>query len=374
MSAMPLTMYGMRVSGHAARTRSYFIKAGIPFCERAPSTAHYLGTVVPLAGGKSTMPTIEFPDGRVIRDSAAIVDHFEAETGHRFSPATPKQRIVSRLVDLFGQEGMLRPGMHYRWNFDAENLAYLESQTRRILPAGVDTDAMIRLAHDRTRSATRRFGVNPDTRDAVESLFADQLAAFDRHFAHCPYLLGGRPCIGDFGLMIMLHPHLGRDPMPLSLMHANGMAVLRWTERMNQHGADFTEFEGWDEAYLPDDEIPDTLIDLLRVMAEDFVPETLAAAEAINAWIEAQDTLEAGTPFERGVGFGEFELRGRTISALAQPYRFWRLKFVQDEYAALSAEDRGTVDALLEACGMAPSLGPRLTREIGRRDNLEVWL
>lgn len=52
----PLTMYGMKVSGHTARTRSYFIKAGIPFCERSPSIQHYLTHIVPLAGGKSTMP------------------------------------------------------------------------------------------------------------------------------------------------------------------------------------------------------------------------------------------------------------------------------------------------------------------------------
>jgi len=67
-----VTLYGMKVSGHTARTRSYFIKADIPFCERAPSTQHYLTNVVPLAGGKSTMPTVELPDGRVIRDSAAL--------------------------------------------------------------------------------------------------------------------------------------------------------------------------------------------------------------------------------------------------------------------------------------------------------------
>lgn len=96
----PVTMYGMRVSGHTARTRSYFIKAGIPFCERAPSTRHYLTNVVPWAGGKSTMPTVEFPDGRVIRDSAAIVEHFEEQTGHTFSPATPEQRFFSRLVSV----------------------------------------------------------------------------------------------------------------------------------------------------------------------------------------------------------------------------------------------------------------------------------
>lgn len=369
----PVTLYGIKVSGHTARTRSYFIKADIPFCERAPSTEHYMTRVVPLAGAR-TMPTIECADGRVIRDSAAIVDHFEETSGHTFSPPTPKQRFFSRLVDEVGGEGLLRPAMHYRWNFDDENLEFLQFQTRKMLPPGVDADAIIKAAHDRPRSATRKFGVNPDTYDVVESLYADQLAAFDRHFSEYPYLLGGRPCIGDFGMMVMLHPHLGRDPKPLSLMQKHGMNVLRWTERMNQRDADFVEFPGWEETYLDNDDIPATLIDLLRVMAEDFVPETLAAAETINAWLDEQGEIEPGTPFERGVGFAEFELRGKTISAMAQPYRFWRLKLAQDEYAAMNADDQQAVDEILESCHMKPLLDATLTRQIGRKDNLEVWL
>lgn len=46
----------MKVSGHMARTRSYFLKAGIPFCELAACIQRNLTNTVPLAGGKSTMP------------------------------------------------------------------------------------------------------------------------------------------------------------------------------------------------------------------------------------------------------------------------------------------------------------------------------
>ena len=85
----PVNLYGMKVSGHQSRARSYMIKAGIPFRERAPATEHYIKNVVPLAGGLRTMPTLEFADGSVIRDSSAIIDHFEAQSGYTFSPSTP---------------------------------------------------------------------------------------------------------------------------------------------------------------------------------------------------------------------------------------------------------------------------------------------
>ena len=71
------------------------------------------------------MPVIETETGEVIRDGAAIIDHYEEKNGQRFSPSTPKQRTLSLLFDVIGAEGLLRPAMHYRWNFPEENLEFL---------------------------------------------------------------------------------------------------------------------------------------------------------------------------------------------------------------------------------------------------------
>ncbi len=62
------------------------------------------------------------------------------------------------------------------------------------------------------------------------------------------------------------------------------------------------------------------------------------------------------------------------ISAVAQPYRFFLLKRVQDAYAALQPDDREATDFILEACNMMPIIRAKLTRDIGFRNNLEVWL
>ena len=59
---------------------------------------------------------------------------------------------------------------------------------------------------------------------------------------------------------------------------------------------------------------------------------------------------------------------------MAQPFRFYALKRVQDEYDALNQAHRTDVDALLAACDMSELLDMRLPREIGRHNNLEVWL
>ncbi|MEO1027796.1 MAG: glutathione S-transferase family protein [Pseudomonadota bacterium] len=373
MSSAPLTLYGVSHSLYTGRARSYLIKAGIPYREQPPNTARYKNHVLPNAGGRRGIPVIELDGGDVIRDGAAIIDHFEAASGHTFSPATPKQRFFSRLFDAIGAEGLLRPAMHYRWNFDEDNLDFLMFHFQMIMPPGEIGAEMAKKSAGQMRQAAMAFGVNPDNYTLVEALYADQLAAMDRHFKQHGYLLGGRPTIGDFGLLAPMFGHLGRDPKPMVQMQRDAKHVFRWVERMNRVDPDLVEFTDKSETYLADDQIPDTLIDLLRAMAEDFVPETLAAADCINAWLADQSEI-TGTECARGVGFASFEVRGTQVSALAQPYRFYLLKRAQDEYAAMDETNRAEVDALLQSCGMTPLLEAKLNRDIGRDNNLEVWL
>ncbi len=368
-----ITLYGVPFSLYAGRARSYLVKAGLPHRETLATSQHFHNHVLPKADGLLTLPTIETAEGEVIRDSAAIIDHYEAQSGNGFSPASPRQRILSLLMDVIGAEGLLRPAMHFRWNFPEENLAFLKIAFRTLVKEGPGRDEKAEAIANKMRRAAKAFGVAPETYDVIETLYGEMLEKLERHFATFPYLLGGKPCIGDFGMMAPLFAHLGRDPKPLAMMQANAVHLFRWTERMNRLDDDMCEFPSQDASYLADDEIPDTLIEVLKQMAVDFVPETQAAATTINSWITAQGDLEPGTPIERGVGFARFEVRGVETSALAQPYRFYLLARVQDEFESLAETDQRAVKDLLTQCGMAEVLGFKLNRRIGRKNNLEVW-
>ncbi len=367
------TLYGIPNSLYTGRARSYLIKAGIAYRELAPNRPHFAEHVVAKAGGKWSLPTIEFANGEVIRDGVAIVDYFETESDGPFAPTSPRQRVASLLFDVIGAEGLLRPAMHYRWNFPDENLALLRFHFRTIVPDVPNRDEIAEGGMDRMRAACMAFGAVPDTLAVVEALYAGVVEKLDAHFARYPYLLGGRPCIGDFGLIAPMYGHLGRDPKPLSILQSEAMHVLRWVERMNRPDADAGEFPDPAPGYLPDDEVPDTLVDVLREIATDFVPETRAACAAINEWIAAQAALPPGTPCERGVGQAKFEVRDVTVSAMAQPFRFYLLKRVQDAVAAMGEADRRAATELLAACGMSDILELKLSRDIGRDGNLEVW-
>ena len=370
----PIILYGSPMSLYTGRARSYLIKAGLPYREVPPTSSHFLDTVLPKAGGRRSLPTIELADGTVIRDGVAIVDHFEAERGHPCSPTSPKQRIVSRLFDAIGAEGLLRPAMHYRWNFDAENLEFLRFHFKTVFPEGREPTADDRMQFIKD-VVNPSWGVWPAAIDTIEALYTQLLDKLNAHFAEHPYLLGGRPSVGDFGMMAPLYGHLGRDPAPRLLMQTRAVRVFRWVERMNRPESDVGEFDDYGDAYLADDEIPDTLIAVLKHLAIDYVPETRAACECINAWLAEHDDLPAGTTAARGVGdAAAFDLLGTPITAIAQPFRFHVLKRVQDEFEALAEPERSDVRELLDACDMAAVLDFKLTRGIGRVNNLEVWL
>lgn len=372
------TLYGSPLSLYTGKARSYLIKNGLPYREVAPSTTHFAQRVLPRAN-RLSMPTVETSDDLVIRDGAAIVEHFESRAGHPASPRSPRQRVLSRLMDVIGMEGLLRPAMHYRWSFPEENEGFLRHHFASIAPAHVDREEFAAANMGRMRQAAMAFGVVPGTIEGIESRYLSLMSVLDRHLAKWPYLFGERPSIGDFSLIAPMYGHLGRDPKPLSLMQAKAVHLFRWVERMNRPEPDVGEFvQGGvvmsGEGFAPNDEIPDTLVAVLRQLAVDFVPETLAAAGFINEWLDAQESLPAGTPLERGVGQVGFEVEGAPINALAQPYRFYLLSRVHAELAALAAGDRSQVEQLLEDCDLLPVLSARLKREIGREENLEVWL
>jgi len=369
----PITLYGVPFSLYTGRARSYLIKAGIDYRELPHSTQHYFDSVLAKAGGRRGIPTIEFPDGHVIRDGVAIIDHFEAMNGEAHSPRTPKQQIASLILDVIGAEGMLRPCMHYRWNFDEENGEFLLFHFQSTFAADGANVAVERMQFIR-ENVNPAWGVTPESHDFIESHYLETLRVLNAHFSDQPYFLGGKPCRGDFGMMAPLYAHLGRDPKPLSMMQRHAVRLFRWTERMNRPEPDAGEFTDSEAAYLADDEVPETLIAALRHFAIDFMPETRAACELINSWLAENPGLPSSTVAERSIGLCKFEVDGVEFNTMSQPFRFYVLERVQDAFDAMSSADQTVVTSMLDACDMSELLDLRLTRRIGRSNNLEVWL
>jgi len=369
----PCILYGTPFSLYTGKVRAYLIKQKIAYRELAPGNEHYYNAVLPSIH-RWRMPVIEFPDGTFIQDGTIIIDHFENQPGISSAlPPTPKQKIVSLLFDVIGMEGLLRPAMHYRWNFPDDNDRFLQQSFLTCIPPwDKNPITTAEKSMDEMRFGGQAFGATPETLAVVEELFMEVLDLLDKHFAQVPYLLSGKPSIGDYGLIAPFYGHLSRDPYPSSMIKKHAPRVFRWTERMNRTESDMGEFPDQTETFFENDDIPDTLQAVLKKIAEDLVPESTAAAECINQWL-ADNTPAAGDPVERGVGFGEFELRGTKITALAQPWRFFLLARMQQGFNELDDPPKEEVRAFMRDLGLETLLTLTIDREVKRHDNLEVW-
>ncbi|OYY90820.1 MAG: hypothetical protein B7Y45_05960 [Sphingomonas sp. 28-66-16] len=373
-------LFGMPGSLYTAKARSYLIKQRIDFEEAIPADPAW--PAITAATGRWIIPVLQTPAGEIIQDGAAIIDHVEAKGLARLSayPETPIHRLVSLLFELFGGEGLLRPAMHYRWNFDAANLAFLKTDFVAALMPGADDgarDAVFGAASGRMRKAASGFGISTETIPAIEASYLAFLDLLDAHFAHSPYLLGGRPTIGDYGLIGPLYPHLARDPYPAMLMKQRAYHVWRWVERMNAPGALLGGHLAAGEALIDDDAIPPTLKALMAFIAEDYLPELAAHVAFANAWIDAHPDLETGTsglpdPMTRVIGRASFAWRGHNLATMVMPYRFYLLQRVQAALAE-AGPAQATASALLQATGLASLATLRTHRPVERVNNLEVW-
>ena len=374
--------YSWSVSLYSGKARAYLIKQHIDFDDISPADPHYEAHIRP-AIGRWIIPVMQTPDGEIVQDGTDIIDWFERHNLARLPayPDTPKQRIVSLIMELYGGEGLLRPAMHYRWNFDDDNLDFILQQFGLFalpqMPPAQRRDMALHAA-GRMRKAAVMFGVTPETAPHIEAAYEKTLAALNAHFTDHPYLLGGAPTIGDYGLFAALFAHLGRDPHPLRIMQERAQMLFRWTERMRNPSADMVEFIGRDESLLADDAIADTLMALLKRVAEEYLEEIKAMVAHTNDWLAenapAEGEIVGGAAQNRHIGFCQFEWCGETLIVGVFPYRIFLLQRIQDAYDALDETAKSAVDAILAEAGLSAIMTARCSRRVERRDNREVWV
>lgn len=377
---MTYTLYGMAASLYTARVRSYMRINAVPFVEKKAGSAEFTQTIVPETG-RWMIPVVKTPDGQIIQDGADIIDHLD-EAGFSKAPIYPQDPVllaIAHVFELFGAQGLLRPAMHYRWNFDEVNLPFIRDTFRDVLPDGLTPEAeeaVFLQASGRMRKATSAFGVFPETFKLVEESYAQFLALMNTHLHDHPFMLGGHPTIADYGLIGAMYAHLGRDPEPLRLMQSTAPRVFRWVERMNMaetfEDEQFVRSKG---ALFAGDTLPKTLLDILSFIGEDYLPEITAHVEFANAWLDTQDagSDEMDKGIKGALGMAKFNWRGASIASMVLPYRFYLLSRLQDAVERQSAKHQSAVRQIFEQAGIADLLNIQTKRRVERANNQEVW-
>jgi len=371
-------LYGMQASLYTGKVRAYMRRNRIPVTERGAGHSEYMTRIYPHMG-RFIMPVIETPEGDIVQDGTDILDYLEGQGlgREKLYPENPLIMAISLLFELFGNEGLLRPAMHYRWNFDAENLDFLKVSFRDVMPMemGVKAnDAGFENASGRMRKAAMAFGVYPETYKTIENSYVEFLELFNTHLETTYYLLGNQPTIGDYGLFNPLYAHLARDPKPAHLMKTSAPLVWNWVERMNrpeameEHAVD-SHYDGLME------DLPETLLALLRYVGEEYAGEFAAHVEFADGWLSEQganpEKLKA--PLGRGMGFAEFDWRGYDIKTVVMPYRFYLVQRLWDHFDGSSKDDQKAIRKVFEETGLGVFLDKRPARRVIRKDYHEIW-
>ncbi len=283
-------------------------------------------------------PTFLFPaqDGTLqpTCDSSPIIRRLEELYPERsVLPSDPALAFIDYLIEDFGDEWCTKYMFHYRWAeaADADNAGTL-------LAFGMDVTLPVDVHRRFKQVFTERqvgrlyvVGSNSITAPVIDASFRRFLAAMEAHLSRQPFLLGRRPGAGDFALYGQLTQLVGFDPTPRAIAHAVSPRTVAWVDRME----DQCGLEPRDNDWLPLEESAATLRGLLTEVGRVYAPALLANARAVEAGAKTWET----------------QIDGATWTQQSFPYQAKCLRWIREQYQALSSHDRARVDAALAGTG-----------------------
>lgn len=353
---MTFTLIGSPASYFTGKVRGYLRWKGVDFTELASSQAVYRDIILPRIGWP-VIPVVLTPDGTALQDSAEIIDHFEAARAEPSTyPVGAVQKLAALLFQLYGDEWLILPAMHYRWTY---NEAWIYGEFGRTSAPDATPAEQVEIGREvgqRFRGFVPLLGITPETIPGIEAAYEAFLADFSAHLSVQPFLLGTRPSIGDFGLLGPLYAHLLRDPASGAIMRRLAPRVADWVERCHNPEPGAGEF-------LPGDACPETLAPMLRRQAEEQLPFLAATADLLAVWAKDQ---QSGTAIPRALGERPFTTGGRHGTRAAMSFSLFRLQAVLDHLNGLVAADRQRADAWLETIGAGVLTSFRLPCRMAR--------
>lgn len=355
-----LQLFGSPISYYTGKVRAYLRFKKIPFQEILSSTEVFKNTLLPRVGFP-IIPVVITENDETLQDSTEIIDYLEAAyPSPSIYPETPLQKFIALLLEVYGDEWLVIPAMHYRWNI-VENYEYAQRQFGATAAPDVSAEEQLAIGIDRSEKFAGMvpfLGVTENNKEAIEKSYLGFLKDFEAHLSKYPFLLGTRPSIGDYGLIGPLYAHLFLDPASGRIMQECAPKVVDWVKRVH----DPKESDG---NFLESDEVPKTLIPLLARMFQEHIPVLMSTARHVEEWAK-NNPGEGKIP--RSIGMHEFTVEGVTAERSIAPANLWMWQRPYDFYQNLDESERQNIKrfflvypALLEA--LETPLKVRVVRE-----------
>jgi glutathione S-transferase len=324
-------VFGAEMSPYSVKVRSYFRYKGIPhqwILRNAESEAEYAKYAkLPI------IPLVVTPQGVGIQDSTPIIDKMEMMFPQpSIHPDDSLASFISELIEEFGDEWGNKWMFHYRWSRDVDQISSAGRIARMRAPQASEQQHAAFAQQVRARMAERLgfVGSNDVTSSQIETGFKDMLQLLEAHLQARPYLFGGRPAYGDFGLWGQFY-ELWTDPTAGALIEGGAPRVLDWVQRMLWPRAEGA-FESWDM-------LKDTLVPILtRQVGAQFMSWTLANEKALAEGKEAFSV----------------KLGDAIWTQKPQKYHARSLAMLRAKYAV--TPDKATLDPILDPAGCLAGL------------------
>lgn len=352
------SLYGSEASLFTGKVRGYLRWKNIDFEEQAV-TAEIMQSLIMPKVGWPVIPVLKTPDNRIIQDTADIIDEIEQVIPEpSVMPSGAIQKFSSLLMQVYGDQWLTLPAMHYRWNYNEEWI-YLEFGRSSAPDASPEEQYKLgKERGQRFRSMVPLLGINERTIPGIEKSYEGFLHDFSRHLDEYPYVMGGRPSFADFCLLGPLYAHLYRDPASGEIMEKIAPSVARWTERVIAGQQD----EG---ALVEDDIIPKTLLPIFERHWREHMPVLKATNQLLAEWIAS---AEEGEELPRAFGSVPFSVEGCDGETVARSFSLFRLQTALDALAAMNPADRKCADDFLKVTGAESLIDFQIAGRLERRD------
>ena len=291
------------------------------------------------------LPTLLLEDEsgklKATTDTTPIIRKFENEYPDRkLLPEDPALSFINYLLEDFGDEWVTKYMFHYRWYFDkdADNASTILPLSDHAvnMPDEILKDAK-KYVHDRQTGRLWVVGSNDTTADLIDSSYKRFLKLMDDHLSTSKFLFGEKPSSADFAIYGQLTQLIGFDPTSREIAYDTALRLVSWQDVM----ADLSGHDVENSYWTPLEESPASLKEIMKEFGRMYVPALLANANAI---MKGEETWEA-------------EIDGSLWTQKAFPYQAKCLKWIKEEFEALSEDDQSRVKAFLDGTGCEILLG-----------------
>jgi len=311
------------------------------------------------AVGQMIMPTVQQPDGTWLQDSSDIIDTLEAQTPNpSIVPPGPIQRLAALLLELHGDEWLPMVALHYRWNNPTNKVFAMREFARYALPyvPSFLAQIMVGPVAKKMQSYLPALGVTEATIPGVTALANGLIGDLNTHLESHPFLLGSRPCIGDFALFGPLWAHLYRDPGTTALFD-DAPHVRDWMDRILTPN-------GEDGDFLPNDEVPPSLDPILQRVFRDQLSWVRTLMGAIDEWCEANPEA---TRVPRSLGTARFHIGDCTEERKLATFVQWKAQRVWAAFHNGTSDEQATMHRWCQRFGDTNPLETPVSNPFVRR-------